>query len=36
MVFRDEDINMFYNAANVGINTADGEGWGLCNFEQIF
>ena len=35
MSFRDEDINMFYNAANVGINTADGEGWGLCNFEQM-
>ena len=35
MTFRDEDINMFYNAANVGINTADGEGWGLCNFEQM-
>jgi glycosyltransferase involved in cell wall biosynthesis len=35
MVFKDEDINMFYNAANVGINTADGEGWGLCNFEQM-
>ena len=35
MVFRDEDINMFYNAANIGINTADGEGWGLCNFEQM-
>jgi len=35
MAFRDEDINMFYNAANIGINTADGEGWGLCNFEQM-
>jgi glycosyltransferase involved in cell wall biosynthesis len=35
MTFRDEDINMFYNAANIGINTADGEGWGLCNFEQM-
>jgi len=35
MVFRDEDINMFYNAANIGVNTADGEGWGLCNFEQM-
>jgi glycosyltransferase involved in cell wall biosynthesis len=35
MTFRDEDINMFYNVANVGINTADGEGWGLCNFEQM-
>ena len=35
MVFKDEDINMVYNAANIGINTADGEGWGLCNFEQM-
>lgn len=35
MVFKDEDINMFYNVADVGINTADGEGWGLCNFEQM-
>ena len=35
MTFKDEDINMFYNVANVGINTADGEGWGLCNFEQM-
>lgn len=35
MVFKDEDINMFYNAASIGINTADGEGWGLCNFEQM-
>ena len=26
---------MFYNAADVGITTADGEGWGLCNFEQM-
>ncbi len=35
MVFKDEDVNMFYNIADVGINTADGEGWGLCNFEQM-
>jgi glycosyltransferase involved in cell wall biosynthesis len=35
MTFRDEDINMFYNAADIGISTADGEGWGLCNFEQM-
>lgn len=35
MVFKDEDVNMFYNLADVGINTADGEGWGLCNFEQM-
>ncbi len=35
MIFKDEDINMFYNIADVGVNTADGEGWGLCNFEQM-
>lgn len=35
MNFRDEDINMFYNIADIGISTADGEGWGLCNFEQM-
>jgi glycosyltransferase involved in cell wall biosynthesis len=35
MSFRDEDINMFYNAADIGISTADGEGFGLCNFEQM-
>ena len=35
MNYRDEDINVFYNLADVGINTADGEGWGLCNFEQM-
>lgn len=35
MSFSDEDINMFYNMADVGINTAEGEGFGLCNFEQM-
>jgi len=35
MVFKDEDINVFYNCADVGVNSADGEGWGLCNFEQM-
>jgi hypothetical protein len=30
----DEDINVLYNACDVGINTCDGEGFGLCNFEQ--
>jgi len=35
MTFRDEDINSFYNAADVGISTAEGEGWGLCQFEQM-
>lgn len=35
MVFKDEDINVLYNIANVGISTAEGEGWGLCTFEQM-
>jgi glycosyltransferase involved in cell wall biosynthesis len=30
----DFEVNCLYNAADVGINTAMGEGWGLCNFEQ--
>jgi D-inositol-3-phosphate glycosyltransferase len=30
----DYDINMLYNACDVGINTCIGEGFGLCNFEQ--
>lgn len=29
----DEDMNTLYNAADIGINTAMGEGWGLCNFQ---
>jgi len=35
MAFKDEEINLFYNAADVGISTADGEGFGLCQFEQM-
>lgn len=35
MSFSDNEINLFYNVANVGVSTAEGEGWGLCNFEQM-
>lgn len=35
LCFKDEEINLFYNAADVGISTADGEGFGLCQFEQM-
>ena len=35
MAFKDDEINLFYNAADVGISTADGEGFGLCQFEQM-
>jgi hypothetical protein len=30
----DEDTNILYNVADIGWNTCDGEGFGLCNFEQ--
>ena len=30
----DEMLNMIYNCCDVGINTADGEGWGLVPFEH--
>eukprot|EP00798_Chlamydomonas_sp_ICE-L_P010945 gene10945-17059_t len=30
----DLETNFLYNVADIGINTCDGEGFGLCNFEQ--
>ena len=30
----DEDLNVIYNACDVGINTSTCEGWGLSNFEH--
>ncbi|HEX6679820.1 MAG TPA: hypothetical protein VF063_04165, partial [Gaiellaceae bacterium] len=30
----DEELNLLYNACDVGINTAMGEGWGLVSFEH--
>ncbi len=30
----DEETNILYNVADIGLNTCDGEGFGLCNFEQ--
>jgi glycosyltransferase involved in cell wall biosynthesis len=35
MTFTDDEIAMFYNIADVGLSTADGEGFGLCAFEQM-
>ena len=29
-----EDLNLIYNACNVGLNTGVGEGFGLCNVEH--
>lgn len=33
--YTDEEINVLYNVANVGVSCADGEGFGLCAFEQM-
>jgi glycosyltransferase involved in cell wall biosynthesis len=30
----DREVNMLLNTCDVGINTCDGEGFGLCNFEH--
>lgn len=30
----DKEINILYNACDVGLNSADGEGFGLCGFES--
>ena len=30
----DDDVNIMYSVADIGINTCDGEGFGLCNFQQ--
>ncbi len=29
----DKDVNILYNCADVGMNTADGEGYSLCTYE---
>jgi len=35
MSYQDEEIGKFYKIADVGLSTADGEGFGLCAFEQM-
>jgi hypothetical protein len=32
----DEIINQIYNIADIGINTSDGEGFGLCQLEHLY
>lgn len=32
--FNDEQLNLIYNACDVGVNTSSGEGWGLVGFEH--
>ncbi|MBZ0114968.1 MAG: glycosyltransferase [Thermoanaerobaculia bacterium] len=33
-LWSDEELNDLYNACDVGLNTATGEGWGLVSFEH--
>lgn len=35
-VWTDEAINQLYNVADIGINTSDGEGFGLCQLEHMY
>jgi glycosyltransferase involved in cell wall biosynthesis len=35
-ILADEAINQIYNAANIGVNTSDGEGFGLCQLEHMY
>ena len=32
----DEAINRIYNATDIGVNTSDGEGYGLCQLEHLY
>jgi len=32
----DEAVNQLYNTADIGINTSDGEGFGLCQLEHMY
>jgi glycosyltransferase involved in cell wall biosynthesis len=34
-VIGDEGINQLYNLADIGLNTSDGEGFGLCQLEHM-
>jgi glycosyltransferase involved in cell wall biosynthesis len=35
-VLDDAAINQLYNASDLGINTSDGEGYGLCQLEHLY
>jgi glycosyltransferase involved in cell wall biosynthesis len=35
-VLDDEAINQLYNISDIGINTSDGEGFGLCQLEHMY
>ena len=33
--YTDDDVNIIYNCGDVGVSCAEGEGFGLCSFEQM-
>jgi glycosyltransferase involved in cell wall biosynthesis len=35
-VVDDDGVNQMYNLADIGINTSDGEGFGLCQLEHLY
>jgi glycosyltransferase involved in cell wall biosynthesis len=35
-VLNDDGINQIYNMCDIGINTSDGEGFGLCQLEHLY
>lgn len=35
MCYSDDEVNIFYNLADCGVSAAEGEGFGLCAFEQM-
>jgi glycosyltransferase involved in cell wall biosynthesis len=35
-IVADDGINQLYNIADVGLNTSDGEGFGLCQLEHMY
>jgi glycosyltransferase involved in cell wall biosynthesis len=35
-VLSDDAINQLYNATDIGLNTSDGEGYGLCQLEHLY
>jgi glycosyltransferase involved in cell wall biosynthesis len=35
-ILGDEAVNGLYNAADIGMNTSDGEGFGLCQLEHMY
>jgi glycosyltransferase involved in cell wall biosynthesis len=33
--YKDDDVNLLYNCGDIGVSCAEGEGFGLCTFEQM-